>query len=105
MGTLSGSCSVHADAEKDEQGKFYLLQGCYCLNGFDSEVLVDVPVGGPVGLVKHRPVRHGVEEGPEGGVAAAVVVKLELLQRSEEVSQQLSMASPRQSAVLKPPGY
>ena len=42
-------------------------------------MLVDVPVGHPVGLVKHCSVRHGVEERPEGGIAAAVIVELEVL--------------------------
>ena len=72
---------------------FYLLQGCQGFNGSASEALVDVPVGHPVGLVKHRPVRHGVKERPEGGVAAAVVVQLEVLpeMRSCESTERFSV--------------
>ena len=61
----------------------YLLHSCDCIDSFESELDVDVPVGDPVGLVEDRPVRHGVEEGPEGGVAAAVVVELVILSREE----------------------
>ena len=78
--------SSQTDDEKCEGGgEFYLLKGCHGFNGFGSEPLVDVPVGHPVGLVKHRPVRHGVEERPEGGVAAAVVVQLEVLPEMREM--------------------
>ena len=61
----------------------YLLHSCDCIDSFESELDVDVPVGDPVRLVEDRPVRHGVEQGPEGGVAAAVVVELVILSREE----------------------
>ena len=79
MGTLSGSWSARTEAERYTEEKLYLRQAGQSFDGFESKALVDVPVGQPVGLVKHCPVRHGVEEGPEGGVAAAVVIQLEVL--------------------------
>ena len=42
--------------------------------------MIDIPVGHPVGLLKHGPVRHGVEQRPEGRIAAAVIVKFVVLE-------------------------
>ena len=81
MGTLSGSCDqIGLRARNITKRNCHLLQAGEGLDGFGGELDIDVPVGRPVGLVKLCPVRHGVEERPECGIAAPVVELLELLE-------------------------
>ena len=50
-------------------------QGNKC---FLCKPLIDIPVRNPIGLIKDCSIRHAVEQGPERGIAAAIVVKLEV---------------------------
>ena len=57
----------------------YLINFSECIECLLSKDVVDVPVGQPVVLGEDGSVWHRVEEGPEGGVTAPVVVQLVVL--------------------------
>lgn len=56
-----------------------LFQEFEGMNGFLRELFVDFDVRPPMVRAEGGSVRHGVEQGPEGAVAAPIVVAVEKL--------------------------